>query len=141
MLGKSIDQIAMGQEASFTKTITETDVYNFGGVTGDLNPAHFNSEYAKNTMFKERIAHGMLVSSLFSTVFGMQLPGPGAIYLGQEVKFTKPVYFNDTITATVKVIEKNLEKNRVVFETTASNQDGDVVVIGKATLMPPKKAK
>lgn len=141
MLGKSIDQIVMGQEASFTKTITETDVYNFGGVTGDLNPAHFNSEYAKNTMFKERIAHGMLVSSLFSTVFGMQLPGPGAIYLGQEVKFTKPVYFNDTITATVKVIEKNLEKNRVVFETTASNQDGDVVVIGKATLMPPKKAK
>lgn len=140
MIGKSINEIAIGDNASFTKTISESDVYNFGGITGDLNPAHFNSEYAKGTFFKERIAHGMLVSSLFSTCFGMYLPGPGAIYLGQEVKFTKPVYFGDTITATVTAIEKVEDKNRVIFECEATNQNGDTVIIGKATLMPPKKA-
>lgn len=140
MIGKSINEINIGDEASFAKTISESDVYTFGGITGDLNPAHFNQEYAKGTFFKDRIAHGMLVSSLFSTCFGMYLPGPGAIYLGQEIKFTKPVYFGDTITATVRAAEKNVEKNRVIFECEAVNQKGETVIIGKATLMPPKKA-
>jgi len=139
MLGKSINEIQIGDHASFTKTITETDVYNFGGIIGDFNPAHFDQVHAKSTFFKDPIAHGMLVGSLFSTCFGMYLPGPGAIYLGQELKFTKPVYFNDTITATVTVVEKIEEKNRVVFECVATNQEGEKVTIGKATLMPPKK--
>ncbi len=140
MIGKSINEICIGDEASFAKTISETDVYMFGGITGDLNPAHFNQEQAKETFFKDRIAHGMLVGSLFSTCFGMYLPGPGAIYLGQELKFTKPVYFGDTITATVKAIEKDEVKNRVTFECIATNQKGETVILGKAKLMPPKKA-
>lgn len=139
MLGKTIDELEIGQSASFTKTITETDVVMFGGITGDLNPAHFNAVYAENTMFKKRIAHGALVSALFSTVLGMSLPGCGTIYLSQESKFVKPVYFGDTITATVEVAEIITERNRVILNTTATNQHGDVVITGKAVVMPPKK--
>ena len=138
MKGKTINEIKIGDTASFAKTITDFDVKMFAGITGDFNPVHINKEFAKETMFKDRIAHGMLVASLFSTVLGTQLPGEGAIYLGQELKFTKPVYIEDTITATVTVTEINIEKNRVVLETIATNQNGDVVVKGNATLMPTK---
>ena len=136
--GKSIKELEIGESASFTKTITEADVVNYAGVTGDFNPAHINEEYAKNTMFKGRIAHGMLGAGLISTVLGTKLPGPGAIYVSQEVNFTAPVKINDTITAEVEVIEKNEEKNRVIMKTTCSNQKEKVVIEGKAILMPPK---
>lgn len=138
MKGKTINEMNIGDSASFAKTITDADVKMFAGITGDFNPVHINKEFAKETMFKDRIAHGMLVASLFSTVLGTQLPGEGAIYMGQEVKFTKPVYLEDTITATVTVTELNVEKNRVVLETIATNQNGDVVIKGSATLMPTK---
>lgn len=138
MKGKTINEMNIGDSASFSKTITDADVKMFAGITGDFNPVHINKEFAKETMFKDRIAHGMLVASLFSTVLGTQLPGEGAIYVGQEVKFTKPVYLEDTITATVTVSELNIEKNRVVLETIATNQNGDVVIKGSATLMPTK---
>ena len=104
--GKSIEDMEMGEKATFTKTITEADVVNYAGVTGDFNPAHINEEYAKDTMFKGRIAHGMLGAGLISTVLGTKLPGPGAIYVKQELEFTAPVRINDTITAEVEVIEK-----------------------------------
>ncbi|WP_297523346.1 MaoC family dehydratase [uncultured Clostridium sp.] len=138
MKGKTINEINIGDEASYSRTITETDVVLFGGVSGDLNPAHFNEEYCKDTMFKSRIAHGMLSAGYISTVLGMYLPGPGTIYLSQEVKFTAPVRFGDTITAIAKVIEKIEDKNRIVLETICMNQDGKVVVKGKAIVMPPK---
>lgn len=138
MRGKTVKEMKPGDFSEFTKTITESDVVLFGGITGDLNPAHFNEEYAKGTMFKTRIAHGMLVGSLFSTVLGTSLPGPGSIYISQELKFKKPVYFGDTITAKVEVISIDEEKNRVLLDTTALNQNGIVVVTGQAVIMPPK---
>ena len=135
----TIDMMEIGQKATFTKTVTESDVYMFAGVSGDLNPAHTNEEYCKNTIFKTRIAHGMLGASFISTVFGMTLPGPGTIFLENNCKFKKPVFFNDTITAEVEVSEIIEEKNIVKFVTRCFNQNGDIVIEGTATLMPPKK--
>ena len=136
MKGKTINEIKIGDTASFSKTITDSDIKIFAGITGDFNPVHINREFAKDTIFKDRIAHGMLVASLFSTVLGTQLPGEGAIYAGQEMKFIKPVYLDDTITATVTVTEIDIEKNRVTLETIASNQNKDIVIKGFAKLMP-----
>ena len=136
--GKSIEEMEIGEKASFTKTITETDVVNYAGVTGDFNPAHINEEYANDTMFEGRLAHGMLGAGLISTVLGTKLPGPGAIYVKQEVEFKAPVRFNDTITAKVEVVEKNEEKNRVIMDTVCTNQNDKIVIDGKAVLMPPK---
>ncbi len=138
MKGKTIHDMNIGDTASFSKTITDFDVKMFAGITGDFNPVHVNKEHAKDTMFKDRIAHGMLIASLFSTVFGTQIPGEGCIYISQDLKFTKPVYLEDTITATVTVTELDVEKNRVVLETIAINQNGDAVVKGFAKLMPTK---
>ena len=138
MIGKTIKEINLGGKSSYSRTVSEADVVLFGGVSGDLNPAHFNEEYSKDTMFKGRIAHGMLSASYISTVLGMQLPGPGTIYLSQELKFTAPVKFGDTITATAEVIDKLEEKNRITLETICVNQRGEVVVKGKAVVMPPR---
>lgn len=136
--GLTIDQLEVGQKASFTKTVTEADVYNYAGVSGDFNPAHMNEEYAKNTAFKTRIAHGMLSAGFISAVLGTKLPGPGTIYLNQDLRFTKPVHFGDTITATITVEELIKEKNRAILKTVCTNQDGDVVVEGTAKVMSPK---
>ena len=106
--------------------------------SGDLNPAHTNQVASEKTMFKGRIAHGMLSAGFISTVLGMYMPGPGTIYMGQELKFTAPVRIGDTITATGTVIELNVEKNRCKIETVCTNQDGKVVTTGVATVMPPK---
>lgn len=140
MIGKTIDEIKLGDKACFEKTISETDVYLFAGITGDLNPAHINQVASEQTMFKGRIAHGILVSGLISTVLGMYLPGPGTIYLGQELKFTAPVKIGDTIKAEAEVIEMVVEKNRIKLRTVCTNQDGKVVIDGVATVMPPKRA-
>ena len=137
MKGKTIKEIKIGDKASIAKTITEGDVYLFAGITGDQNPAHINEEVAKNTIFKGRIAHGMLSAGLISAVLGMQLPGPGTIYMGQDLKFTAPVRFGDTITAQVEVIEIIKEKI-VKLKTTCTNQEGAFVVEGTAIVMPPK---
>lgn len=138
MRGKTINEMKIGDTASVSKTITDANITLFAGITGDFNPVHINEEYAKETMFGQRIAHGMLAGSLFSTVLGTQLPGEGCIYLGQDLKFTKPVFLGDTITATVTVTELIPEKNRVILETIATNQRHEVVVKGSATLMPVK---
>ena len=134
----TIQEMKIGDHASVTKTVSETDVYLFAGITGDLNPAHTNEVAASETMFKTRIAHGMLGAGFISAVLGMYLPGPGTIYMGQELKFTKPVHIGDTVTATATVEEIILEKNRVILDTTVVNQDGEIVIKGKATVMPPK---
>ena len=127
----------VGQQASVTRTISESDVYLFAGITGDLNPAHTNEEYAKKTHFKTRIAHGMLSSGLISAVLGMKLPGPGTIYTGQTIKFLAPVHIGDTITATAEIQSLDLNRNRVVLTTTCTNQDGRVVITGEATALLP----
>ncbi|AYD40785.1 enoyl-CoA hydratase [Clostridium fermenticellae] len=139
MQGLSINEIKLGDKVSVEKTISETDVYMFAGITGDLNPAHINQVVSEKTMFKGRIAHGILVTGLISTCLGMHLPGPGTIYMGQQVKFTKPVHIGDTIKAEVEVIGINVEKNRVKLKTVCTNQDGKVVIDGEALVMPPKK--
>jgi 3-hydroxybutyryl-CoA dehydratase len=139
MQGRTIETLKKGDKAEFTKTISEADVYLFAGVTGDLNPAHVNETYAKTTFFKTRIAHGMLLGGLISTVIGTQLPGPGTIYVRQELDFLGPVRFGDTVTACVEIIEILAEKNRVRLKTTCVNQDGKPVVGGVALVSPPKK--
>ena len=131
------DQITIGDTASFTKTLSETDVYLFAGITGDLNPAHVDAVSAANGMFKQRIAHGMLTGSFISTVLAMQLPGPGTIYVGQELQFRAPVFIGDTVTAKVEAVEKLEPRKWVKFKTTVTNQDGKLVVDGAATVIPP----
>ena len=137
MIGKTYDEIQIGDAAEFAKTVTESDVYLYAGVTGDLNPAHINEAYAKETYFKTRIAHGMLSGGFISAVLGTKRPGPGTIYISQLLEFKAPVRINDTVTARVEVIEK-LEKNRLKFRTTCANQDGTLLVDGQALVMPPK---
>jgi len=136
--GLTINEIEVGQSASYTKTITEADVILFAGITGDNNPAHMNEVYAKETMFKGRIVHGMLSAGLISTVLGMYLPGPGSIYAKQDIKFLAPVRFNDTITATCTVKEKITERNRVIMDCKVTNQDGADVIVGEAVLVVGK---
>lgn len=138
MKGKSIQEINVGDAATFSKTVTEADVVNFAGVSGDFNPAHLNEAAAKEGMFGRRIAHGMLSASFISTVLGTQLPGEGTIYMGQELRFVRPVFFGDTVTATCTVTEKIEEKNRLKIETVVTNQNGEPVITGFATVMPPK---
>ncbi|QUI24289.1 MaoC family dehydratase [Vallitalea pronyensis] len=138
MKGRTMAELKIGDKAFFEKTITESDVYLYAGITGDLNPAHINQVEAEQSMFKGRIAHGMLTAGLVSAVLGMQLPGPGTIYLGQELKFTAPVKFQDTIKAEVEVMEKIEEKNIMKLKTICTNQEGTVVLKGVATVMPPK---
>ena len=138
MKGITINEMKIGDSASFTKTVTDTDVYMFAGITGDFNPAHVNQVEAEKGMFGKRIAHGMLSAGFISAVLGTMLPGPGTIYMGQELRFTKPVAIGDTITATVTVAETIIEKNRVILDTVCTNQNGEIVIKGKATVMPPK---
>jgi acyl dehydratase len=135
----TIKEIQIGNTASQTMTITQEYVETFGRITNDLNPMHFDEAYANKTMFQKRIAHGMYVGSLFSKLFGLDLPGEGTIYVSQSLRFKRPVYFGDTITATVTVTEKNEDRNRVFFQCVATNQDGDVVITGDAEVMPPKE--
>lgn len=138
MKGITINEMKIGDSASFTKTVTDTDVYMFAGITGDFNPAHVNQVEAEKGMFGKRIAHGMLSAGFISAVLGTMLPGPGTIYMGQELRFTKPVAIGDTITATATVAEMIIEKNRVILDTVCTNQNGEIVIKGKATVMPPK---
>lgn len=141
ILGKSIDQIKVGDAAEFAKTVTETDIYLYAGITGDFNPAHVNEAYAKNTFFKTRIAHGMLTAGFISAILANQLPGPGTIYLKQELTFLAPVHIGDTITGRVEVLELISEKNRLKLKTVCTNQNGIVVLDGEALVSPPKAPK
>ncbi len=138
--GKSIQELEIGDSAQISKTITEGDIDLFARATGDFNPVHLDQAYAEKTMFKGRIAHGLLSVGLLSTVLGNILPGHGTIYLSQEVKFLAPVRIGDTIIAKVEIIELIPEKNRAKFRTTCMNQDGKIVVDGIAWAMPPKKS-
>ncbi len=126
-----------GASASRTKTFTDEDVRAFAHLTGDTNPVHLDADYAAATVFGQRIVHGMLTSALISAVLANDLPGPGTIYLGQNLKFKKPVFIGDTITATVTISQVRAERKIVTFETTCTNQNGEVVIEGEATVKAP----
>jgi len=138
MKGKTIDEIKVGDAAEFAKTVTESDIYLYAGVTGDLNPAHINEVYAQQTFFKTRIAHGMLAAGFISAVLGTQLPGPGTIYLKQDLSFLAPVRIGDTVTARVEVLEVITEKKKIRLKTTCTNQEGKQVLDGEAIVSPPR---
>lgn len=137
-IGKSINELKLGDAAEITKLITEELVNDFARVTGDTNPVHLDQAYAEKTMFKGKIAHGALSVGLLSTVLGNILPGHGTIYLSHEIKFLAPVRIGDTLTVRVEVVELIPEKNRAKFRTTCINQNGQMVVDGTAWAMPPK---
>ena len=132
------DEVVVGQTAEFRKTVTETDVVLFAGITGDLNPAHIDEVAASASRFGGRIAHGMLSASFIFTVLGTRLPGPGTIYLEQSLRFTAPVRIGDTVTARVEVAEL-LPKRRARLTTTVLNQKGESVVEGEALVMVPAR--
>lgn len=134
--GLYFEDLSVGQSATFAKTVSEADILMFAGVSGDTNPVHLDAEYAATTPFKERIAHGMLSAGLISAVLGTKLPGPGAIYVGQTLKFKAPVRIGDTVTAKAEVIELDPGKKRVVLRTTCAIK-GRTVVDGEATVMVP----
>jgi 3-hydroxybutyryl-CoA dehydratase len=129
-------ELEVGQTAEFTKTVTETDVVLFAGITGDLNPAHVDQVWAQGSRFGGRIAHGMLSASFISTVLAMKLPGPGTIYLSQNLRFTGPVKIGDTVTARVEVAEV-MPRRRVRLTTTVRTHDGSPVIEGEAVVLAP----
>jgi 3-hydroxybutyryl-CoA dehydratase len=141
MNGKTIAELVVGDHAQFSKTVTETDVYLFAGITGDFNPAHIDEEYSRNTYFGTRIAHGLLSAGFISAVLGTRLPGPGSIYLRQELTFLGAVQIGDTITARVEVTEIDAAKGRVRLLTTCDNQEGKRVLTGEAVVSPPRPPK
>lgn len=141
MIGKTINEMKVGDAAEFAKTVSESDIYLYAGVTGDLNPAHINEAYAQGTFFKTRIAHGMLTAGYISAILGTQLPGPGTVYMKQELRFLAPVRIGDTVKARVEVTEIIKEKNRAALKTTCMNQDGELILEGQALVSPPKPPK
>jgi 3-hydroxybutyryl-CoA dehydratase len=137
--GCFFEDLSVGQKASFGKTITESDIVLFAAVTGDTNPMHLNEEYAKGSIFGERIAHGMLAAGLITKVMGTQLPGPGTIYMSQSLRFRKPVRIGDTVTATVEITALNTEKHRATLRTVCSVK-GEPVLEGEAMVAVPSRA-
>lgn len=135
MHGISYEDLKIGDEASFSKTISEADIYHFAGITGDFNPLHVDKEFAKTTIFKERITHGILTAGFISTVIGMKLPGVNTVYLSQNLNFLAPVKIGDTVTAQVKVMEKKDQKKIVRLQTIVKNQHDEIVINGEATVM------
>jgi 3-hydroxybutyryl-CoA dehydratase len=125
----------VGERATFTKTVTEADVTTFAGLIGDFNPLHVDAEYARKSRFGRRVAHGMFTGGLISAVLGNKLPGPGSIYLNQQIEFLAPVYIGDTITAVVEITSWRPDKRIITLKTDAYNQDEVQVVTGKAVLL------
>lgn len=138
MIGMTIDGIEVGDSAQITRKVVNADIAEFVDAVGDYNPVHSDRDYAAGTMFKEPIAPGIWTAGLISAVIGTRLPGPGSIYLSQDLKFLKPVKFGDLISARVEVLEVNREKNRVRLRTICANQRGEEVLIGEALVMPSR---
>ena len=127
------DDLSEGRKARFTKTVTEADISHFIAITGDVNPLHVDESFARHTFFRHRIAHGMLSASLFSTVLGMFLPGTGAIYRSQQIEFKGPVYIGDTLTARFEITKIDREREIIELDGAITNQNGTVVISGRAT--------
>lgn len=138
--GYYLEDLSVGMEAIFAKTVTEADVLMFAAVSGDTNPLHINAEFAAQTRFKQRIVHGMLTTSLWSTLVGTRLPGPGSAYMGQEINFLRPVHIGDTVTAKMIITEINAEKQRVYLNAEAYVADV-LVAVGQAKVWVPSLAE
>ena len=136
--GYFIEDLKVGQRETFAKTVTEADIVLYAGISGDTNPMHLNEEYASQTMFKGRIAHGMLTAGFISAVLGARMPGPGALYLSQTLRFKAPVRPGDTVTADCEITEIDLAKRRVTLRTLCLVK-GKPVVEGEAVVMPPSR--
>ncbi len=134
------DELEIGTQGRYCKTLSERDIVLFGDTSGDINPLHFDEEFASNTLFNSRIAHGMWSAGLISTCIGIVMPGPGSIYLAQELKFRLPVRIGDSLTAIVTVKEKIDKRKIVVIDCQVINQNGKTVVCGDATVKPPAKS-
>ncbi|MEL7048321.1 MAG: MaoC family dehydratase [Pseudomonadota bacterium] len=132
------DDLEVGMEASLTKVVTETDIYAFAEISGDKNPVHIDEAYAADTIFKQRVAHGILTAGYISAVFGMQLPGPGAIYITQTLNFKAPVCIGDEVTARVVIHDLVPTKRRALFDCFCTVK-GKVVLDGEAMLMVPAR--
>ncbi len=137
--GYFIEDLSIGQSDEFTKTVTEKEIELFAEVSGDDNPVHLDAEYAAGTMFKERIAHGMLSAGFISAVIGTRLPGPGAIYMSQQMRFKAPVKIGDVVTAKCTITDINAARRRVTLETVCL-VDGKAVIEGEALVMVPSKS-
>lgn len=135
--GYAFEDLSVGMSAVFSRTITDTDVRNFAGVSGDTNPMHLNHEYAQSTVFGDCIAHGMLTASFISTVIGTKLPGPGCLYVNQTLKFKAPVYIGETVFAKATVKELIPERRRAILLTECIVND-KVVLEGEAIVQLPK---
>jgi 3-hydroxybutyryl-CoA dehydratase len=135
---QTYDDLEIGTEGQFTKQLTERDIALFGETSGDINPVHFDEEYAATTLFESRIAHGIWSAGLISTVIGIVMPGPGSIYISQDLKFKRPVRIGDTLTAILTVKEKIEKRQYIVLDCKVVNQNDEVVTQGEATVMPPK---
>lgn len=138
LAGYFIEDLSVGMSAAYAKTITDADIVLFAGVSGDTNPVHMNEDYARGTMFGGRIAHGMLSASFISTVMGTRLPGPGCIYMTQNLRFKAPVRVGDTVVARVTVAELMPEKRRAVMRTVCT-VGKTVVIEGDALVMVPSR--
>jgi 3-hydroxybutyryl-CoA dehydratase len=138
MIGITIEDVEVGDRAELTRVATEADIAGFVDSVGDYNPIHSDRDYAAGTKFKGRIAPGIWTAGLISAVIGTRLPGPGTIYLSQDLRFLRPVMLGDTVTARVEVVEANREKNRVRLRTSCVNQHGDAVLEGAALVMPSR---
>lgn len=136
MIGLTVQDIEVGDTAEIVRAAAGSDIAEFVDAVGDYNPVHTDPAYAARTMFKERIAPGIWTAGLISAVIGTRLPGPGAIYLSQDLRFLKPVKFGDVITARVEVLEVNRERNRLRLRTVCANQRGEEVLVGEALVMP-----
>ena len=137
---KYFEDLAVGQEASMSRTVSEADIVAYAALSGDYNPVHLDPEYAAGTIFKERIAHGILSAGYISALFGMQLPGPGAIYISQTLNFRGPVKIDDHVMTSVKLVELMPDKRRAKFDCTCM-VGGKPVLTGEAVLMVPGRPK
>jgi 3-hydroxybutyryl-CoA dehydratase len=137
--GHYLEDMSVGMTEIYSRTVTETDIVLFCGISGDSNPVHLDEQFAKNTMFKGRIAHGMLTASFISTVLGTKLPGPGCIYISQNLKFKAPVRIGETVRARVTVAAVDQDRGRITVSTVCHVGDTQVID-GEAVLMVPRRA-
>ncbi|MBA6291518.1 MaoC family dehydratase [Colwellia sp. MB3u-70] len=136
-----IEYIHIGMSISYSQTITDSDIKGFAGLTGDYNPVHVDEMYAADSRFGRRIAHGLLTAGFFSALFGTRLPGPGCVYVSQNLNFKRPVYIGDTVVATVKVTSVDVSSKRVLFETTCTVKNKTVTDGVAEIFIPGNKAK
>ncbi|MEO1248577.1 MAG: MaoC/PaaZ C-terminal domain-containing protein, partial [Pseudomonadota bacterium] len=136
---KTFDEISVGDSAELTRTLKAEDIELFAVMSGDVNPAHLDQEYAQENMFHRVIAHGMWGGALISAVLGTELPGPGTIYLKQSLEFRRPVGIGDKVTVKVSVKEKRADKKHLVLDCQCLNQDGEPVIEGEATVIAPQE--